>query len=91
MIPESGINAVSLKSAEWINEMVVQVNFEVDEEKSQYLDVYDDFNAYANEMKQMFMKNRREAVLDALWMREMSITFVLKGSKTGYSREITVF
>lgn len=91
MLPASGIKGVSLKSTEWINEMVVQVNFEVDEEKSQYLDVYDDFKAYSEEMKKMFMKNRGDAILNALWMREMSIKFVLRGSKTGYSREIAVF
>lgn len=91
MIPSSNIKNVSLKSSEWINEIVLLVNFEADEDKAQYMDVYDDFKAYADEMRQMFMMNRGEPALDAIWRREMTIKFVLKGSKTGYSQEIQVF
>ena len=91
MIPSSNIKAVSMKSTEWINDMVLLVNFEVDEEKAQYMNVYVDFKDYADEMRQMLVKSRGNTSLEALWRREMIIKFVLKGSKTGYSQEIAVF
>ncbi|MDE7408525.1 MAG: hypothetical protein K2N09_00725 [Muribaculaceae bacterium] len=91
MLPSSNIKNVSLKSSGWLNEVVLNINFEVDEDKTQYVNVYDDFRIYADEMKQMLMMNRGKASLNALWMRGMTIIFVLKGSKTGYSQEITVF
>ena len=91
MLPQSNIKDVSLKSTEWVNEVVINIEFEVDEDKSQYMNVCDDFKAYANETKQMLMKNRGEASLNALWRRGMTIILVLKGSKTGYSQKITVF
>ena len=91
MLPPSNIKDVSLKSSEWLNEVVLSIDFEVDEEKTPYMNVYDDFKIYAEEMRQMLMKNRGNASLNALWRRGMTITFVLKGSKTGYSQKITVF
>ena len=91
MLPSSNIKNVSLKSSSWLNEVVLNIDFEVDEENTQYMKVYDDFTIYAEEMKQMLMENRGNASLDALWRRGMTIQFVLKASKTGYSQEITVF
>lgn len=91
ILPSSNIKNVSLKSSGWLNEVVLNIGFEVDEDKIQYMNVYEDFKVYADEMKQMLMKNRGNASLDALWRRGMTIVFVLKGSKTGYSQEITVF
>lgn len=91
MIPSSNIRWVSMKSTEWLNEVVLLVNFEVDEDKTQYVDAYGDFKEYADEMKKMLMMNRGQSVLDAIWTRNMSIKFVLKGSKTGYTQEIIVF
>ena len=84
MIPPSKIKGVRMKSLEWLNEMVLLVNFEVDEGKIQYMDAYGDFKEYADEMKAMLMMNRGQSVLDALWSRNMSIKFVLKGARTGY-------
>lgn len=91
MIPSPNIKNVSLKSTNWLNEVVLNVDFEVDEDNAKYMDVYDDFKVYSDEMKQMLMKNRGKSSLNALWRRGMTIIFVLKGSKTGYSQEITVF
>lgn len=91
MIPSPEIKGVSMKSTEWLNEMVLLVNFEVDEDKTQYMDVYGDFEGYANEMKNMLINNRGQYVLASIWSRNMSIKFILKGSKTGYSKEIMVF
>ncbi|MDE7346841.1 MAG: hypothetical protein K2N48_08915 [Muribaculaceae bacterium] len=92
ILPSCNIKNVSMKSSGWVNEVVLNIDFEVDEDKTKYMNVYDDFKVYADEMKQMLMKNRgKNASLDALWRRGMTIIFVLKGSKTGYSQEITVF
>ncbi len=91
LIPSQELKGVSMKSTEWLNEMVLLVNFEVDEDKTQYMDAYRDFEVYAEEVKNHLIKNRGYYVLDAIWSRNMSIKFVLKGSKTGYSKDIMVF
>lgn len=92
MVPSPKIGNVTIKSSEWLNEIVLVINFEVDEGKASYADVYDDFKEYSEEIKKMLMeKQSKDVALNALWDREMIIKIVLKGSKTGYSREIPVF
>ena len=91
MIPSPEIGHVRLKSSEWLNEIVLEVDFEVDESNASFAGVYDAFKAYADEVNGMLMKNTAAYPLAELWRRQMSVKFVLTGSKTRYSKDIMVF
>ena len=91
MLPSLKIEGVSLESCEWANEVVLSVIFKVDEDKTRYTTAYDAFKEYSEEVKDLLMHNRMDPYLDAVWSRNMSIKFVLKGSKSGYTQSINVF
>lgn len=91
LIPSPEIGHVRLKSSEWLNEIVLEVDFEVDESNASFAGVYDAFKAYADEVNGMLMKNTAAYPLAELWRRQMSVKFVLTGSKTRYSKDIMVF
>lgn len=91
LVPPVRINGITMKSFEWLNEVTLALVFEVNEEKTPYINAYDDFKEYSEEVKDVLMMNRMHPALDGLWTREMSIKFILRGSRTGYSKEIHMF
>lgn len=91
MLPPLTTECVTLESCEWSNEVVLSVSFTVDESKTRYINAYDSFKEYCDEVRDLYMENRTAPALDAIWSRNMSVKFVLKESKSGYSQEIPVF
>ncbi len=84
---------VKLKDIDMLNEVKMVATFEVDESKGNYKEAYDQFAEYAAGVSDLLidMFANDDKVVHAINDDGISIIFTLKGSKTGYTQDITVF